>query len=138
MTRIVLLEGDIADQEVDAIVHAADSALALDSGVAGAIAARAGPWAEREGCRSVALPAIGAGDGGLSLQQCAEISLEEARRVAQRGGEERGGERGGEEGGAIGLEEIRFVLLGEPVFRVFEMANDAAKIEAQMRRLRGD
>jgi O-acetyl-ADP-ribose deacetylase (regulator of RNase III) len=185
MTRIVLLEGDITDQEVDAIVHAANSALVLGSGVAGAIAARAGPsvqrecdahgpigvgeaaitgagalaarfvihaagmapggraseesvrsavraaleLAEREGCRSVALPAVGAGVGGLPLQRCAEISLEEARRVAQRGAED---------AEAGGLAEIRFVLLGEPAFRVFEMAHDAAKIEAQMRRLRGD
>ncbi len=190
MTRIVLLEGDITDQEVDAIVNAANSALVLGSGVAGAIAARAGPSvqrecdahgaievgeaaitgagalaarfvihaagmapggraseesvrsavraalerAERAGCRSVALPAIGAGVGGLSLQRCAEISLKEARRVAERGGEG----RGGEEAGANGLEEIRFVLLGEPAFRVFEMVNDAAKVEAQMRRLRGN
>lgn len=185
MTRIVLLEGDITEQEVDAIVNAANSALVLGSGVAGAIATRAGPsvqrecdahgpievgeaaitgagelsarfvihaagmapggraseesvrsavraaleLAEREGCRSVALPAIGAGVGGLSLQRCAEVSLEEARRMT---------DRGVEAGEASGLAEIRFVLLGEPAFRVFEMANDAAKIEAQMRRLRGD
>jgi len=184
MTRIVLLEGDITDQAVDAIVNAANSALQLGSGVAGAIAARAGPavqhecyahgpievgeaaitgagelaarfvihaagmapgggaseqsvrqavraaleLAEREGCRTLALPAIGAGVGGLLLQRCAEISLEEARRFAQPP----------DDGGARTLEEIRFVLLGEPAFRVFEMVNDAAKIEAQMRRLRGD
>ncbi|MCA9505133.1 MAG: macro domain-containing protein [Spirochaetaceae bacterium] len=177
MTRIVLCEGDITNEEVDAIVNAANSALVLGSGVAGAIARRGGPavaeacaahgpievgeaavtgagdlaarlvihaagmppggqvseaslrsclraalaLAEREGCRTVACPAIGAGVGGLSLQTCAEISLAEARRVA-------------EEGSA--LEEIRFVLFGEPAYRVFEMVNDAAKVEAQMRRLR--
>lgn len=35
------------------------------------------------------------------------------------------------------LEEVRFVLMGEPAYRMFEMVNDAAKVEAQMRRLAG-
>jgi O-acetyl-ADP-ribose deacetylase (regulator of RNase III) len=176
MTRIVLLEGDITEQHVDAIVNAANSALVLGSGVAGAIADRGGPsigeacralgpievgeaavtgagdlaarivihaagmppggqaseqsvraslraalaLADREGCRTLACPAIGAGIGGLSLQACAEISLAEARRYAEAGGP---------------LEEIRFVLFGEPAFRLFEMVNDAVKVEAQMRKL---
>ena len=178
MTRIVLLEGDITLQEVDAIVNAANSELILGSGVAGAIAERGGPAigeecatkgpievgqavatgagdltarfvihaaamspggqaseasvrdalrdalreADRVDCRSLACPAIGAGVGGLSVQTCAEIALDEARRYAETGG---------------GLEEIRFVLFGEPSFRIFEMVNDAAKVEAQMQKLRG-
>jgi O-acetyl-ADP-ribose deacetylase (regulator of RNase III) len=177
MTRIVLLEGDITDQAVDAIVNAANSALVLGSGVAGAIASRGGPsiqrecdahgpievggaaltgagelparfvihaagmppggqaseqsvrdavrasldLAAREGLAVVALPAIGAGVGGLSMQRCAEISIEQARAFAE---------------GESPVEEIRFVLWGEPAFRVFEMVNDAAKVEAQMRKLR--
>jgi O-acetyl-ADP-ribose deacetylase (regulator of RNase III) len=177
MTRIVLVEGDITVQQVDVIVNAANSALVLGSGVAGAIADRGGPriaeecaahgpievgeaaitgagdlearfvihaagmppggsateesvrsslraalaLADREGCRTLACPAIGAGVGGLSLRTCAEISFDEARRFSDAGG---------------GLEEIRFVLFGEPAFRLFEMVQDAAKIEAQMRRLR--
>jgi len=177
MTRIVLCEGDITEQDVDAIVNAANSALILGAGVAGAIARGGGPkiaeecaaigaievgasaltgagdlparavihaagmppggaadeasvraavrsaleLAAREGFRTVAFPAIGAGIGGFSLQRCAEISLEEARLIAERGSS---------------LEEIRFVLFGEPAFRLFEMVNDAAKVEAQMRRLR--
>ena len=35
--RITLLEGDITEQEVDAIVNAANSHLVLGAGVAGAI-----------------------------------------------------------------------------------------------------
>lgn len=176
MTRIVLLEGDITEQQVDAIVNAANSALVLGSGVAGAIADRGGPsiaeecralgpievgeaavtgagelaarivihaagmppggpaseesvraslraalaLADQQGCRTLACPALGAGVGGLSLQTCAEISLDEARRYAGKGGP---------------LEEIRFVLFGEPAFRLFEMVNDAVKVEAQMRKL---
>jgi O-acetyl-ADP-ribose deacetylase (regulator of RNase III) len=176
MTRIVLQEGDISEQVVDAIVNAANSALVLGSGVAGAIADRGGSsiaeecsalgpievgeavvtgagelaarivihaagmppggqaseqsvrsslraalaLADREGCRTLACPAIGAGVGGLSLQTCAEIALDEARRFAEQGGR---------------LEEIRFVLFGEPAYRLFEMVNDAAKVEAQMRKL---
>ncbi len=55
------------------------------------------------------------------MRTCAELSLDEARRYSEAGGS---------------LTEIRFVLFGEPAFRVFEMVNDAAKIEAQMQKLR--
>ncbi len=180
MTRIVLKEGDITEESVDAIVNAANSALVLGSGVAGAIREKGGPtiqaeceahgpvevggaaltgagslearWvihaagmriggqvseeslqstlratltlAEDQGCRSLALPAIGAGVGGLSLQTCAEISLAEVRAHIEARAD------------ASSLEEVRFVLLGEPAYRVFEMVNDAAKVAAQMERLR--
>lgn len=185
MTRIVLLEGDITEQSVDAIVNAANSALVLGAGVAGAIDRRGGPsigeecaahgpievgqaaatgagelaarfvihaagmppggqvseeslrsvlrasfaLAEEKGCETIALPAIGAGVGGLSLQTCAEISLEEARGYVEA-------RSGAAADSPQGLEEIRFVLYGEPAFRLFEMVNDAAKVEAQMRKLR--
>ncbi len=173
--RIVILEGDITDQEVDAIVNAANSALVLGSGVAGAIRDKGGPTIQAEcdahgpidvgraavtgggdlaaryvihaagmapgepasadavrsavrhalelaaarGCHSVAIPALGAGVGGLGLQRCAEILLEEAR--AHLGGE-------------IRVEEIRFVLWGEPAFRLFEAVNDAQRIAEQASR----
>ena len=72
------------------------------------------------GCRTIAVPAIGAGIAGFSPQRCAEILIQEARRhLAQ----------------ATTLEEIRFVLFGEPVYRVFESVDDAAKIAEQMERL---
>ena len=175
--RIELVEGDITEQEVDAIVNAANSALLLGAGVAGAIASRGGPGIQREcdahgpvevgeaaitgagelparyvihaagmppggqadeasvrasvrrslelanehGLRTVAFPAIGAGIGGFSLQRCAEVSLEEAR--AHLAGES-------------SLELVRFVLFGEPAYRVFEMVDDAVRIAAQMERLK--
>ena len=177
MGRITLLEGDITDQAVDAIVNAANAELWLGSGVAGAIREQGGPsiqaeceahgpievgeaavtgagdlparWvihaasmgrsgtsseesvrsslraafeaAVRVGARSLAVPAIGTGVGQLGLQRCAEISLEEARRAQDAHAE---------------LEEIRFVLFGEPAYRIFEMVNDAAKVAAQMERLK--
>lgn len=177
MGRISLAEGDITDQEVDAIINAANSALVLGTGVAGAVRAKGGPSIQEEcdahggievgdaavttagalparfvihaagmspggaaseasvrssvrrsfelarenGCESVACPAVGAGVGGLSMQRCAEISIEEAR--AHLAGEDP-------------LTEIRFVLFGEPAYRVFEMVNDAAKVQAQMERLK--
>ncbi len=43
MSGIVLLEGDITAQEVDAIVNAANSQLVLGAGVAGASRRRGGP-----------------------------------------------------------------------------------------------
>ncbi len=175
--RIVLAEGDIAEQEVDAIVNAANSALQLGAGVAGAIREKGGPTiqtecdaigpievgeaavtgagelcarfvihaagmppgesASAEGvracvrrslelarerrCRTIAIPAIGAGIGGFSLQRCAEILLEEVREHLA---------------GETSLEEIRFVLFGEPSYRVFEAALDAVKVQEQMERLR--
>lgn len=179
MIRITIIEGDLTEQAVDAIVNAANNDLVLGSGVAGAIAKRGGPsiaaecaergpirvgeaaitgggqlparfvihaagmalggsataesveralWASLE-CAAqaqvgtLAVPAIGAGVGGLALQRCAEISLACARRFAE------------EKGDTTSLAEIRFVLLGEPAYRVFEMVNDAAKVEAQMRRM---
>ncbi len=176
MGRITLVEGDITQQEVDAIVNAANSQLVLGSGVAGAIREAGGPTIQREcdahgaievgdaavtgagnmparyvihaaamapagsadeasvrssvrrsleraaelGCATIAFPAVGAGVGGFSLQRCAELSLEEARAHLE---------------GESSLEEIRFVLFGEPAFRVFEMVNDAVKVAAQMERL---
>jgi O-acetyl-ADP-ribose deacetylase (regulator of RNase III) len=76
--------------------------------------------AREKGCTSVAFPAIGTGVGGFPLQRCAEVSLEEARAHLE---------------GETSLQEIRFVLFGEPAYRVFEMVNDAAKVAAQMERL---
>jgi O-acetyl-ADP-ribose deacetylase (regulator of RNase III) len=181
MGRITLVEGDITEQPVDAIVNAANSALVLGAGVAGAIRSKGGPSIQAEcdahgpievgdaavtgagdlpvrfvihaagmapggqasedsvrhslrrslelarerGCRSVAVPAIGAGIGGFSMQRCAEVSLEEARSAL---------DRDAEAGGS--LEEVRFVLFGEPAYRVFEMANDAARVQAQMERMK--
>ena len=77
--------------------------------------------ADEKGCRSVAVPAIGAGIGGVPPQRCAEALLEVARAHLA---------------GGTGIEEIRFVLFGEPTYRVFEMANDAVKVAAQMARMR--
>lgn len=77
--------------------------------------------AVQAGAKTLAVPAIGAGVGGLGLQRCAEISIEEARAAL---------------GDHPELEEIRFVLFGEPAYRLFEMVNDAAKVTAQMERLK--
>ena len=72
------------------------------------------------GCRSVACPALGTGVGGLGMQRCAEISFEEVEACFGRGGE---------------LEEVRFVLYGEPAFRVFEQVHDAGRVAQEMERL---
>jgi len=175
--RIELREGDIASEEVDAVVNAANTDLVLGSGVAGAIARAGGPSIQEEcaahgpiergdvaltgagdlparfvihaaamtqageadeesirscverslalasqrGLESVALPAIGAGAGGVPLQRCAEVSLEAARLHLA---------------GESSIATIRFVLFGEPAYRLFESVNDAAKVAAQMARLK--
>jgi O-acetyl-ADP-ribose deacetylase len=176
MGRVTLIEGDITDQSVDAIVNAANNSLILGTGVAGAIRERGGETIQAEcdahgpvkvgeaaltgagrldarfvihaagmemggtadvdsvrssiraslelavaqGCRSIALPAVGAGAGGLALQRCAELSIELAREHLE---------------GQTSLDEVRFVLLGEPAYRVFEMVNDAVKVAEQMAKL---
>ncbi len=178
MGRIRVVEGDICQEEVDAIVNAANTDLKLGAGVAGAIRELGGPAIQQEcdrlapvalgdavltgagelparhvlhaaslelggqtteetlrastrrclelACerelRSVAFPAIGTGVGGFSVQRCAEIMLEEARRHLD---------------GETSIEEIRFVLFGEPAFRVFEHVDDARRIQLQMEKLRG-
>jgi len=175
--RITLKEGDIANEAVDAIVNAANSALVLGSGVAGAIRARGGPAiqaecdrhgpirvgeaavtgagnlsarfvihaatmppagaateesvrdamrsalaaARRLGVKTLAVPALGAGVAGFSLQRCAEILLAEARAQASE---------------PASPEEIRFVLYGEPAYRMFEMVNDSARVAEQLAKLR--
>jgi O-acetyl-ADP-ribose deacetylase (regulator of RNase III) len=175
--RITLKEGDIAAEAADAIVNAANSALVLGSGVAGAIRARGGPQIQAEcdqhgpiavgaaavtgagalaarfvihaatmppggiaseasvraamrsalaaarerGVTTLAVPALGAGVAGFSLQRCAEILLEEARAHAAE---------------PTSLEEIRFVLFGEPAYRMFEMVNDSARVTEQLAKLR--
>lgn len=175
--RIVLVEGDITEQRVDAIVNAANTELRLGAGVAGAILEKGGDEiqaecdahgpialgeaavtgagrlparfvihaagmppgaaaseesvrssmraslerAREQGCRTIAVPAIGAGIAGFPMQRCAEILLEEARRHLEA---------------ETSLEEIRFVLFGEPAYRIFEQVDDAARIEAQLKRLR--
>ena len=177
MGKIVLKEGDITEENVDAIVNAANSALVLGDGVAGAIREKGGPaiqaacyrigsialgdavlteageltaryvihaagmdpggtaqeesvrssvrrsleLARDKGLCSIAIPAIGAGIGGFSMQRCAEVLLEEAQAHLDE---------------PTSLEEIRFVLFGEPAYRMFEMVQDASKIQAQMERLK--
>jgi len=72
------------------------------------------------GLRSIAFPAIGTGVGGLSVQRCAEIMLAEAREhLAQK----------------TSIEEVRFVLFGEPAYRMFEQVEDAERIRIQMEKL---
>jgi O-acetyl-ADP-ribose deacetylase (regulator of RNase III) len=46
--RIVIIDGDLVEQHVDAIVNAANNDLVLGAGVAGAIRKRGGPAIQRE------------------------------------------------------------------------------------------
>jgi O-acetyl-ADP-ribose deacetylase (regulator of RNase III) len=177
MAVIRIIEGDLTEQQVDAIVNAANTQLRLGAGVAGAIAERGGPAIQAEcdehgpvplggaaltsagelparyvihaagmepggqtteqslrdstsrslalaaqhGCRSLAFPAIGSGVGGFPMQRCAEIMLEAVHEHLA---------------GATSLEEVRFVLFGEPAYRIFEQVHDAEKIRKQMEKLR--
>ncbi len=105
------------------VIHAAAMApggQATESSVRSALRHALELAAER-GYRTIAVPALGAGIGGLSMQRCAEVLLAESD--AHLAGE-------------TSLEEIRFVLFGESAYRVFEMVHDAAKVHAQLERMR--
>jgi O-acetyl-ADP-ribose deacetylase (regulator of RNase III) len=140
-THLDLLEGDITDLEVDAIVNAANENLQLGSGVAGAIREKGGPaiqeecnrigstpvgtavmtgagelhakqvihavgprsgegdedrklasavrsslaLADRNGLRSIGLPAISTGNFGFPTDRAARIMLQEIHRYLQGG-----------------------------------------------------
>ena len=77
--------------------------------------------AHEHGLRSIAFPSVGTGVGALSMQRCAEIMFEEAQRHLEAG---------------TSLEEIRFVLFDERAYRLFEQVQDAARIQAQIERMR--
>ena len=76
--------------------------------------------ASEHGLRTIAFPAIGTGVGGFPQQRCAEVMLEEVQAHLA---------------GQTSLEEVRFVLFGEPAYRLFEQVHDADKIRRQMEKL---
>ncbi len=112
--------GDLAARVV---IHAAtveQGAQATEEVVRSAVR-RALELARERGLRSIAFPALGAGAAGLALQRCAELMLEEVRgHVAQD----------------TSIDEVRFVLSGEPAYRVFEEVRDAESVRAQLERIR--
>ncbi|MGC9194873.1 MAG: macro domain-containing protein [Syntrophobacteraceae bacterium] len=67
--KLLLLQGDITEQAVDAIVNAANSHLQLGGGVAGAIRTRGGPSIQEE-CNRIGPIGVGeaAVTGGGSLK----------------------------------------------------------------------
>jgi O-acetyl-ADP-ribose deacetylase (regulator of RNase III) len=123
--RITFRAGDLAREQADAVVDPAAVVLAREGGSEALEASLRAALREQlagaaaRGARSIAVPALGAGTPGLPLQRVAELLLEEAR--AHLGGE-------------TSLEEIRFVLAGEPALRVFEAVQDGFRIAEQARR----
>jgi O-acetyl-ADP-ribose deacetylase (regulator of RNase III) len=118
--RIVMREGVIDAASADAILDAHCEAAQPEASLRASFRASLEAARARR-CRSVAAPALGTGRGGVSIQRCAEILFDEARRHLA---------------GETSIEEIRFVVEGEPAFRVFESVQDAARIAEQMERLR--
>jgi O-acetyl-ADP-ribose deacetylase (regulator of RNase III) len=103
--RIVIIDGDLVEQHVDAIVNAANNDLVLGAGVAGAIRKRGGPAVQREcdayGPIKVGEAAItGAGDlpshhvihaasmalGGRTTAKSLKSSMDESFRLARMHG----------------------------------------------------
>ena len=103
--RIVIIDGDLVEQRVDAIVNAANNDLVLGAGVAGAIRTRGGPAIQREcdahGPIKVGEAAItGAGDlparhvihaasmalGGRTTAKSLKSSMDDSFRLARMHG----------------------------------------------------
>src|SRR6266850_6968768 len=99
--RILIIAGDLVDQDVDAIVNAANNELILGGGVAGAIRSRGGPTIQEEcdahGAVKIGEAAItGAGDlpahhvihaasmalGGRTTAKSLKSSMDESFRPA--------------------------------------------------------
>ena len=99
--RIVIIAGDLVDQDVDAIVNAANNELVLGGGVAGAIRSQGGPAIQQEcdahGPVKVGESALtGAGElparhiihaasmalGGLTTTESLQSSMDHAFRLA--------------------------------------------------------
>jgi len=78
--RIVLREGDITEEEVDAIVNAANNHLVLGAGVAGAIRQKGGPQIQAE-CDVIGPIEVGGRirDGS----ECPRVGAEEPRTRAR-------------------------------------------------------
>ena len=104
------------------VIHAAAMQLGERTSEAGLRAATRASLALARATRlrTIAFPALGTGVGGFPVQRCAEVMLEETR--AHLAGE-------------TTLEEVHFVLFGEPTYRVFEMVNDAERVRATLARL---
>jgi O-acetyl-ADP-ribose deacetylase len=103
--RIVIISGDLVEQDVDAIVNAANNELVLGGGVAGAIRTRGGPAIQQEcnahGPIRVGEAAItGGGDlparfvihaasmglGGTTTSRALKSSMDHAFRLARENG----------------------------------------------------
>jgi O-acetyl-ADP-ribose deacetylase (regulator of RNase III) len=116
--RIRICEGDAALPVPCEVADLEAEARSGEDSIRSALVGRLEAARER-GSRTLAVPVPGAGLAGIALQRCAEILLEEARRHLA---------------GATCIEEIRFVLRGEPALRVFESVDDAARIREQAKR----
>jgi O-acetyl-ADP-ribose deacetylase (regulator of RNase III) len=123
MGRIRVREGVLGDEEGAVQLEPALRAPVTEAVVRDAFAAALAA-ANAQGTAVVAMAPLGA--GAIPLQRCAEILFETAQAHLA---------------GPTSVEEIRFVVAGEPAYRVFECVQDAVRIAEQMARLqqrRGD
>ncbi|HTY16778.1 MAG TPA: hypothetical protein VMH82_03525 [Myxococcota bacterium] len=116
--RIRICEDDAALPGASEAVELVSDASGGEEGIRSALDARL-EAVRAAGGRKVAVRAPNAGVAGVSLQRCAEILLGEARRHLS---------------GATSIEEVRFLVRGEPALRLYESVDDATRIAAQAQR----
>src|SRR6266478_42929 len=105
--KILLMQGDLTEMDVDAIVNAANNDLQLGGGVAGAIRSRGGPAIQRE-CDAHGPVKVGdAAIAGVPMDECAHVMSDCVDRAVAGGWQP---------------EEIRFVLFGDNARSTFEEA----------------
>jgi O-acetyl-ADP-ribose deacetylase (regulator of RNase III) len=115
--RITLREGDPSAERAELVAALPEPAQATEESLRSALR-EALSAARGRAAPTLVVPGLGA--GALSQQRAAEVLLEVARRAPSDGA----------------LQEIRFVLAGEPLYRIYEMVNDAARVAEQMAKLR--
>src|ERR671925_282523 len=112
--RVVLVRGDITEEDADAIVNAANSSLMGGGGVDGAIHRKGGPDILKE-CRRIraerhpeGLPTgkavVSTGVYGYPLELAAPVAIRAVRDADTQ------------------VEEVRFVLFDQQAFEAFERA----------------
>jgi O-acetyl-ADP-ribose deacetylase (regulator of RNase III) len=116
-TRIEVVQGDITEQEVDAVIHAAvmGQNLRIDGDTIRQTTINALKLAEQLKLRSLAFPAIGTGVGSVPLSDCARMMVQAVRERS---------------GAPESMPMVRFVLFDDVALGAFKLVATAPSSSA--------